>query len=170
MELRPFVREALARVERVSDGASFLAPLVTRITLGLGFYGTGTGKLANLDRTTAFFAGLGIPAPGLHAVAIGGLEMVGGVALLFGLLTRPFAALLSATMLVALATADREGFLASWGSAAEGTPTDIAAYVYLLLLGWLVFHGAGAASVDRVISRFLGRPSAVPHPAPANVG
>lgn len=152
------------------DKVQFLAPLATRITIGLGFHQAGTGKLENLERTTAFFMGLGLPAPGVHALLIGGLETIGGIALLLGLATRPVAALLCCTMLVALGTAERETFLAAWGSASETAPTDIAAFVFLLLTSWLFFHGAGAASLDAALTRVLRRsPDTIP-PTPAVAG
>lgn len=141
-------QKALARL-------AFLAPLATRVVLGLAFQQTGRGKLANLERTTEFFAGLGIPAPAANAMFIGSLELVGGIALIVGLATRPFAALLSSTMLVALLTADRESFLASWSSSAEQGPTDIVPFVFLLFLIWLVLLGPGKASLDAwIVSRF----------------
>lgn len=149
------IRTLARRLEGVRDGAAFLAPLATRVTVGLGFHRTGLGKLENLDRTTAFFTELGIPAPALHAALVGGLETVGGLMLLAGLLTRSVAALLSATMLVALGTAEREGFVAAWGTTAERSPTDIAAWVFLLLTGWLLFHGPGALSLDALLRRFV---------------
>ncbi len=154
--------------ERLIEPLSFIAPLATRITLGLGFVQTGNGKLHNLERTTQFFASLGIPAPGLNALFIGSLELVGGAALVIGLLTRPFAALLTSTMVVALLTADRSSFLESWTQASDKSPTDIAAFVFLLLLLWLVFLGPGKASVDEFIVRRLARssePTGTPHPA-----
>jgi len=164
------LRGVAEHVTRLRDRAQFIAPLATRLTVGLGFYQAGTGKLENLDRTTAFFMNLGIPAPGTHAVLIGGLETVGGIALLLGLATRPVAALLCCTMLVALGTAERETFLAAWGSASETAPTDIAAFVFLLLTSWLFFQGAGAASLDALFSRVLRRSSDTVMPTPAVAG
>jgi putative oxidoreductase len=146
--------ETLRRLSRragaLRDRLSFIAPLATRATIGLG-------KLEHLERTTAFFTDLGIPAPGLHAAFIGGLETVGGLMLMVGLAVRPVAALLCATMVVALGTAEREGFVASWSAAAEAGPTDIAAWVYLLLTSWVFFHGAGAVSLDALLRRVLAR-------------
>ncbi len=153
--------ETLRRLSRragaLRDRLSFIAPLATRATIGLGFHRAGLGKLEHLERTTAFFTDLGIPAPGLHAAFIGGLETVGGLMLMVGLAARPVAALLCATMVVALGTAEREGFVASWSAAAEAGPTDIAAWVYLLLTSWVFFHGAGAVSLDALLRRVLAR-------------
>ena len=54
-------------------GAALQAPvlLVIRLYWGWACAQTGWGKLMNLDRTTGFFASLGIPAPKLNAIAAG---------------------------------------------------------------------------------------------------
>lgn len=165
------MRETIGK--QLVEPLAFLAPLATRIVLGLGFYRTGTGKLAHLDRTSEFFAAIGIPLPAANALFIGSLETVGGIALVLGLATRPFAALLSATMVVALLTADRSAFTESWSRAAEQSPTDIAAFVFLLLLLWLVFFGPGKASLDHLVVRSVARPGRTDRdtrPAPTRVG
>jgi len=59
-------------------------------------------------------------------------------------------------MVVALLTADKADFLASWGSAAEKSPTDIAAFVFLLFLLWLISYGAGKLSLDALLRKVLG--------------
>jgi putative oxidoreductase len=56
--------------------------LVLRLVWGWQFLTTGLGKLQNHERVTGFFTSLGIPAPGLNAWFIGGLELVGGALLL----------------------------------------------------------------------------------------
>jgi putative oxidoreductase len=144
-------------VRGVVDGAvvwlerfGFIAPLATRIVIGLAFLQTGLGKWAHMDRTADFFASLGIPLPGANAAFVATLELVGGGALVVGLLTRPFAALLSSTMIVALLTADREAFLASWSRASETSPTDVTSFVFLLFLLWLLTRGPGTLSLDRL--------------------
>ena len=65
-----------------------------------------------------------------------------------GLLTRVIATLLAGSMTVALLTADRQGFITSWGSASESSPTDVASWVFLLFLLWLIVHGSGVVSLD----------------------
>jgi uncharacterized membrane protein YphA (DoxX/SURF4 family) len=133
----------------------FVAPLLTRIVIGSAFVQTGLGKWAHMDRTIEYFAGLGIPMPAANAVLVASLEVVGGGALVAGLLTRFFAASLSTTMVVALLTADRQAFLASWSRASETSPTDVSSFVFLLFLLWLVFLGAGRVSLDQLLRWFL---------------
>jgi putative oxidoreductase len=141
----------------VAEHLAFIAPLATRITIGLGYLHTGWGKLHNFDRTVTFFASLGIPAPSVNAAFVSTLELVGGACLIIGLLTRVFALGLSASMVVALLTADRQTFLASWGNASETSPTDVASFVFLLFLVWLILFGPGAISLDRVLFGRLSR-------------
>ncbi len=141
----------------VAERLAFIAPLATRITIGLGYLHTGWGKLHNFDRTVTFFASLGIPAPSANAAFVSTLELVGGACLLIGLLTRVFALGLSGSMVVALLTADRQTFLASWGNASETSPTDVASFVFLLFLVWLILFGPGAVSLDRLLFGRLSR-------------
>ena len=103
-----WIHRGLDAASKTIDQLQFAAPLLTRLVVGITFVYTGRGKLANLDRTTGFFSDLGIPFPAANALFISCLELVGGICLILGLGTRMVAALLSATMVVALLTADRE--------------------------------------------------------------
>src|SRR4051812_29057919 len=49
------------RVLSVLQSASFLAPLLGRLCVGLLFLSTGWGKVHSLDKVTHFFVTLGIP-------------------------------------------------------------------------------------------------------------
>jgi putative oxidoreductase len=138
------------------DRAAFVAPLATRIVIGLAFVQTGWGKWHNFPRIVQFFASLGIPLPTASAALVSTLELVGGPLLILGLGTRFFAAALSTSMVVALGTADRQTFLSSWSPASETSPTDVTSFTFLLFLLWLVLAGPGKASLDHLISRLLG--------------
>jgi putative oxidoreductase len=155
MEFRDTLSRANSLVERVTGRLASIAPLVTRIVIGLAFFQAGTGKFRHFENVIGFFDSLGIPFPAFHAGLVAGMETVGGVMLIFGLFTRFFAAGLSVTMVVALLTADTADFLASWGGASELAPTDITAFTFLLFLIWLVFYGAGKLSLDALLRRFL---------------
>ncbi len=67
--------------------------------------------------------------------------------------TRPVAAGLASTMVVALATADWQGLLDALRGSGDAGPTDIVSFVYLLFLGWLVLNGPGALSPDALLVR-----------------
>ena len=140
---------------QITNTLAFVAPLATRIVIGLAFFQAGTGKFRHFENVIGFFDGLGIPFPAFNAGLVASMETVGGIALILGLFTRFFASGLSITMVVALTTADSADFLASWGSAAEKGPTDIVAFVFLLFLLWLVSFGAGKLSLDALLRRVL---------------
>ena len=74
---------------------------------------------------------------------------------MLGLLTRLIALGLAGTMVAALLT-ERRQFFESWRFTGEIGPTDIASYVFLLLLTWLVVYGPGAVSLDALLARALG--------------
>jgi putative oxidoreductase len=137
---------------RITAALAFLAPLLTRLVVGVGFYYTGHGKLQNLAKVTSFFSDLGIPFPGANAAFIATLEFVGGLCLVLGLGTRLFAGLLSCTMIVALLTADKPTFVQKF----PAEVTDVTSFTFLLFLIWLVLYGPGPVSIDRFLSKWLG--------------
>ena len=96
---------------RFAHSLAFLPPLLTRLLLGMAFYQTGSGKWSDIDKPTSFFKDLGIPFPRANATFIATLELVGGICLILGLGTRIVALLLSASMVVALLTADKDSFV-----------------------------------------------------------
>ena len=161
MSFSSSVSRANDLVLNVTAKLGFIAPLATRIVVGLAFFHTGTGKFRHFDNVVGFFQGLGIPFPTFHAALVASMETFGGIALILGLFTRCFAAGLSITMVVALMTADTADFLASWGSAAETSPTDITSFVLLLFLVWLVLFGAGTISLDALLRIFPSRDQAL---------
>src|SRR5262249_54425847 len=82
--------------------------LAVRLYWGWQFFQTGSGKLHNLEKTTEFFASLGLPFPQLNVYMAGTTEAVGGLLLLVGLGSRVITIPLVFTMLVAFATAHRD--------------------------------------------------------------
>jgi putative oxidoreductase len=153
---------------KAAAALAFVAPLLTRVTLGYAFFLTGRGKLANFDTTVEFFAAQDIPFPALSAAFVSRLEYYGGILLVVGLLTRVVAALLASTMVVALLTEGAQ-FFESWKPTGDIGPTDIASWVFLLLLSWLVLYGPGLVSVDHWLGRWLGVGTPARPPAPAPV-
>jgi putative oxidoreductase len=154
MKVRNVVQRAADLGIRVAAALHFLAPLLTRITLGHAFFLTGRGKLANFEDFVGFMATRGIPFPEANAAFVARLEYYGGMALVLGLLTRLFAAGLASTMVVAL-LGERQQFIEAWRFEGDVGPTDIPSYVFLVLLGWLALFGPGPVSVDKLISRWL---------------
>jgi putative oxidoreductase len=159
-----FVERSTRLGLRVAAALAFLAPLVTRITLGHAFFLTGRGKLANFDTFVSFLTDQGVPMPVLNAHVVARLECYGGILLVVGLLTRLVALALAGTMVVALLT-ERLQFFESWRFTGEVGPTDLPSFVFLVLLTWLVLFGPGAVSLDALIARWWGfgrKPDAPP--------
>jgi putative oxidoreductase len=162
MKFRDTLIRANSLTERITGKLASIAPLATRIVIGLAFFQAGTGRFRNFENVIGFFDSLGIPFPAFNAGLVASMETVGGVMLIFGLFNRFVASGLTVTMVVALLTADRSDFLASWGSASQLSPSDVTAFTLLLFLLWLVFYGAGKLSLDAQLSRILrSEPAAI---------
>ena len=146
-----------SRLDDFAPRVQNLAPFLARLVFGQAFLLTGIGKLRNLDRTASFFAQLGIPYPEANAVFVGGVEAVGGTLIVLGLFTRPLTVLLSAVMVVAIATADRQAFFASLIPGGEPGLTSVAPAIFLLTLLSLFAGGPGAWSLDAWLARRAGR-------------
>ena len=153
MEFLATVQRVNSLVESASRRFGSIAPLATRLVIGLAVFQAGLGKWRHKPNIIQFFDSLGIPLPAFNAYLVASIELVGGIALILGLFTRFFAAGLTTTMVVALLTADTADFMASWGSASEMSPTDVTAFTFLLFLLWLVAYGAGKLSLDALLRR-----------------
>jgi putative oxidoreductase len=116
---------------------SEFAPLILRIVIGISFLLHGYSKVTNLAGTTKFFTMLNIPMPQYAATFVGWLEIVGGIALILGLLSQLFAILLAINMIVAILSA-------KWGKGWVGIELEL-----LLLAGSLslLFSGPGLISL-----------------------
>lgn len=141
---------------KVAAALSFLAPLLTRLVVGQAFFLTGRGKWQHFENTVTFFTELGIPFPQANAAFVASLELVGGICLILGLLTRLMSAGLLSTMAVALMTADKERFLESWSPTSDIGPLDVSPFAFLLFFLWLALYGPGAVSLDALLKRWLG--------------
>ena len=136
---------ALQRLERVR----WLGPLLGRLAVGLLFLSTGWGKVHSLDKVTAFFIKLGIPAPGLNAVVVGYSELICGALLVLGLCTRLATLPLIVSMVVAILTArlgDIHGLFDLVGADE---------FTYSCMLVMLLVLGPGQLSLDEILVRRL---------------
>jgi putative oxidoreductase len=156
------LQRARALALRLAAALAFLAPLATRLVMGQAYYQTGSGKIENFANTASFFGELGIPYPEANAFFVSRLEFWGGLLLIAGLLTRVVAAGLASTMVVAIATADREDFLGALKGTGEKGLTDVVPFVYLLFLVWLVLYGPGPVSLDALVMRQAERRKSPP--------
>jgi putative oxidoreductase len=135
-----------ALLKRIQSTQSSLGVLILRLVIGGIFFKAGSGKLFGwfgghgIEGATSFFQNLGIPAPHFHAILVGCTESLGGLALIFGLLTRLASIPLAITMIVAIFTAHRDGDF----------------YYPLVILSGLIAlidTGAGKISLDHMMSR-----------------
>lgn len=149
------IRGVFDLAHRLLRYVDFVPGALTRLVVGFAFFDSGRGKLANMENTVNFFTDLGIPFPELNAAFVARLEYYGGLLLLAGLLTRLVALLLSSTMIVALLTADRQGFMEALTRSGEIGLSDIAPFVLGVLLSWLVVKGPGLLSLDALLKRAL---------------
>lgn len=128
--------------------ASF-APLVLRVVLGFLIAAHGWQKLQNGPAMFAKgLAQLNVPAPELMAWVVTLTELLGGIALILGLLTRLVAALLIFDLIVAILLVKLKlGLIAAQGGGA-GAELDLA-----YIAGWmaLLFMGPGRLSLDHAL-------------------
>jgi putative oxidoreductase len=124
-----------------------------RLYWGWQFAQTGWGKLHHLDKITAFFASLNIPAPAFSAHFVSCLEFVGGVLLIAGLGSRIIALLLTGNMLVAYWTADREALFSIFSDPGKFYVAD--PYTFLFASVMVLVFGAGVISLDALLAKRL---------------
>jgi putative oxidoreductase len=134
-----------------------IATTILRLVLGVIFFAHGAQKMLGwfggygFTGTMGFFTGLlHIPAPfAFLAIAA---EFFGSLGLIFGLFTRVASSGIFCNMIVAVAMIHHQfGFFMNWTGAQKGEGYEF----HLLVLATTVFlmiRGAGAASVDRVLS------------------
>jgi putative oxidoreductase len=78
------------------------ALLTLRLTSGGVFVAFGAGKFVNHAAELASFRSYGLPAPEVFVIGIGVIELVGGLLLIMGYLTRPAALALAVDMVGAI--------------------------------------------------------------------
>ena len=127
---------------KIFSSASWgLFPL--RAALGIAFLANGARKLLvfGFDGFSGYLASLGVPGAAFWSVVVILLEILGGLAILLGILTRYAAAALSLNMLIAILTVHaKAGFFLPNG--VEYALMLMAASITLLLTG------AGRISLD----------------------
>ena len=134
-------------------GAAAWMTTVVRVVAGVLFVTFSTGKFTDHMMEAADFDRYGLPWPDGAVYLAGILELLGGLLLVIGLLTRPAALVLAGNLVVAIATAGRvEGGTFHLGVG----PAMLVAMVFL------VWAGAGAFALD---NRLRGRtpPPATSH-------
>jgi len=108
------------------------------------FVGFSAGKFVDHAKEAADFRHYGIPVPNVSTYAVGALELVAGVLLVVGFLTRPAALGLAADMVGAITTAGR----VDGGSFHLGVAPAL-----LVAMLFLLWAGPGSWSVDGQLLR-----------------
>ena len=141
------IRQLQGFALRWAQQVAFLGPLLARLTIGVAFITSGWGKINNLEKVTAYFTELGIPAPAFQATFVSWVELVCGTLVLLGLVTRLVSIPLICTMIVALITAKAEDI------AGVSDLVGMIEFTYIVLLAWLIVMGGGLVSLDHLIAR-----------------
>ena len=134
-----------------------VATTILRWVLGVIFFAHGAQKLLGwfggygFNGTMGFFTGV-MHIPAVFAFLAIAAEFFGGLGLILGLFTRLAAFGVLCNMIVAVAMVHRHfGFWMNWTGAQKGEGFEY----HLLLIAasvFLIIHGAGAASIDRLFS------------------
>jgi putative oxidoreductase len=148
---------------RLVSGAQSPFLLLVRLYWGWQFAQTGWGKLHNLLKITEFFTSLNLPFPAFTAPFVAGVEFIGGILLILGLLSRFTGLVLSVNMFVAYWTADREALKSIFSDPGKFYIAD--PYTFLFASLMVMIFGAGVLSLDKVIASRLALWAPSPRPA-----
>lgn len=123
------------------------APIPLRIVLGIAFILHGLGKFGaspGLENFGKMLAGVGVPAAAVVAFIVASIELVGGIFLLAGFLTRYAALLIGLVMVFAIVLVKRNmGFIG-------GYELDLA---FLAGAISLLMTGGGSISIDGLFKK-----------------
>jgi putative oxidoreductase len=149
--------EGISMFRKLTATDDDAAIAILRLALGVVFFAHGAQKMLGwfggygFTGTMGFFTGM-LHIPAVFAFLAIAAEFFGGLGLLFGLLTRVAAFGIACNMIVAVAMVHHQfGFFMNWTGAQKGEGYEYH-LVLLAALVVLVIRGAGAASVDRLLS------------------
>src|SRR4051812_4215845 len=142
------------------------ATVLLRIMAGSVFLWEGILKFVYANQGVGRFAKLGIPAPAAMATFDGVLEIVGGVLMITGFLTRLIAVPFIIEMLVAMLTTKIPLYLGTYPLPLPPAPPQIgfwavlheirSEYAQLLTTVFLLVAGSGRWSLDAFVARRKG--------------
>src|SRR5580700_1408801 len=128
-----------------------------RLVMGVIFFAHGAQKALGwfggygFSGTMGFFTDM-MHIPALFAVLAIAAEFLGGLGLIVGLLTRVAAFGIFCNMVVAVAMIHHQfGFFMNWAGSQKGEGFEFHLLVVAITV-FLMIRGAGAASVDRLLS------------------
>jgi putative oxidoreductase len=127
-----------------------LAPLAVRVIAGIIILAHGWQKLTETGPGNfggQMLAGLGVPLPVFMGYVVTFLEIIGGILLIVGFLSRLVALLLTIDLVIAILLVKvNVGFLS--GSSGTGAELDLALIACFLVI---LFAGPGRLSVDHAL-------------------
>ena len=143
------------------------ATILVRLMAGGVFLWEGILKFVYTNQGVGRFTRLGIPAPHATAAFVGGLEIVGGILLIAGFLTRLIAIPFVIEMLVAMATTKISLYLGTSPLPLPPAPPTVGIwavfheirsdYAQIMSVLFLGIVGPGPWSLDAVLARFRAR-------------
>ena len=141
-----------------NDHSSTLMFLL-RVSTGLILFFAGLGHVDGIEGYTGLFTTIGIPMPDIMAPFVAWLELIGGIGLVLGALTRVFSPLLAFVMLMAMVTFKIPNAYGVFSEQArEATAWSLASAVrveFLLMLLCITFLvlGPGKHAIDSLLSK-----------------
>jgi putative oxidoreductase len=149
--------------------------VLLRVMAGAVFFWEGILKFVYINQGVGRFTKLGMPFPVFTADFVGGLEIVGGVLLMAGLLTRWIAIPFVIEMMVAMLSTKISLYLGTSPLPLPPSPPKIGAwavlheirseYAQMMVVVYLLINGPGKWSLDALLARvpatrvsaFIGR-------------
>ena len=139
------------------------ATILLRLMAGGVFLWEGILKFVYANQGVGRFTKLGIPFPGLTANFIGVLEIVGGILLITGFLTRFISFIFIIEMIVAILSTKITLYLGTYPLPLPSSPPQIgfwavlheirSDYAQMLTCAFLLIAGPGRRSIDAMLTR-----------------
>ena len=139
--------------EKIASYAQSPFLLLVRLYWGWQFAQTGWGKLHNLPQITEFFTSLNLPFPAFTAGFVGWVELVGGILVILGVLSRFTGLVLSINMVVAYWTADRDALKSILSEPGKFYIADPYTFLFASLI--ILIFGAGLFSLDKLFAMWI---------------